>query len=53
MKKRQSRRPAGEKPMEQARDMTDFSSDRADPQGSYTGRPADPLEPPVQDADDL
>ena len=24
-----------------------------DPQGSYTGRPADPLEPTVQDADDL
>lgn len=24
-----------------------------DPLGSYTGRPADPLEEPVQDADDL
>lgn len=24
-----------------------------DPQGSYTGRPADPYETPVQDADDL
>lgn len=24
-----------------------------DPQGSYTGVPADPLEQPVQDADDL
>ena len=24
-----------------------------DPQGSYTGRPADPYEKPVQDADDL
>ncbi len=24
-----------------------------DPQGSYTGIPADPLEQPVQDADDL
>ena len=24
-----------------------------DPQGSYTGRPADPMEKPVQDADDL
>ena len=24
-----------------------------DPQGSYTGRPADPYEIPVQDADDL
>ena len=24
-----------------------------DPQGSYTGRPIDPMEKPVQDADDL
>ncbi len=24
-----------------------------DPNGSYTGRPADPTEKPVQDADDL
>ena len=24
-----------------------------DPQGSYTGRPTDPYEKPVQDADDL
>ncbi len=24
-----------------------------DPMGSYTGRPMDPLEQPVQDADDL
>jgi hypothetical protein len=26
---------------------------RTDPMGSYTGVPADPLEQPVQDADDL
>ena len=25
----------------------------ADPNGSYTGRPMDPYEKPVQDADDL
>ncbi len=25
----------------------------ADPLGSYTGRPADPMDRPVQDADDL
>lgn len=25
----------------------------SDPQGSYTGRPTDPYEKPVQDADDL
>ncbi len=24
-----------------------------DPQGSYTGRPEDPTEKPIQDADDL
>ena len=24
-----------------------------DPSGSYTGRPADPMETPIQDADDL
>ena len=24
-----------------------------DPQGSYTGQPLDPMEKPVQDADDL
>lgn len=26
---------------------------QVDPLGSYTGRPADPFEKPVQDADDL
>lgn len=26
---------------------------QTDPQGSYTGKPADPREQPVQDADDL
>ncbi|MEA4993049.1 hypothetical protein SDC9_62409 [bioreactor metagenome] len=53
MKKRQSRAKTNQTPMEQARAMTDFSSQQTDPQGSYTGRPADPLDPPVQDADDL
>ncbi len=53
MKKKQNRRPNSTKPMEQAQTMTDFSSDKADPQGSYTGCPADPYEMPVQDADDL
>ena len=28
-------------------------ADMTDPQGSYTGRPAEPGEKPVQDADDL
>ena len=26
---------------------------KTDPQGSYTGKPADPNDEPVQDADDL
>lgn len=26
---------------------------KTDPQGSYTGRPEEPFEKPVQDADDL
>ncbi len=29
------------------------SSSEYDPLGSYTGTPADPLERPIQDADDL
>ena len=40
-------------PMEKAMDLTDLSHRRTDPQGSYTGQPADPWEAPVQDADDL
>lgn len=30
-----------------------FTDLKTDPQGSYTGVPADPREKPVQDADDL
>ena len=33
--------------------MTNFQSNQTDPQGSYTGCPADRHEVPVQDADDL
>lgn len=40
-------------PMGKAMDMTLWQSARTDPQGSYTGTPADPYEVPVQDADDL
>ena len=40
-------------PMEKAMALTDFAADRTDPNGSYTGRPAQPGELPVQDADDL
>jgi len=39
--------------MQQAMDMTYWQSAKTDPQGSYTGTPADPYEVPVQDADDL
>lgn len=41
------------KPTRRAMELTDFCDERTDPMGSYTGRPADPLEKPVQDADDL
>ena len=45
MKKRTAEIPrAAKNPMESA---------QTDPQGSYTGRPDDPAETPVQDADDL
>lgn len=40
-------------PMEKAMDMSVWQSAKTDPQGSWTGTPADPYEVPVQDADDL
>ena len=40
-------------PMEKAMDLTVWQSAKTDPQGSWTGTPADPDEVPVQDADDL
>lgn len=42
-----------ERPMDKAMDMTIWQHAKTDPQGSYTGTPADPYEVPVQDADDL
>ena len=41
------------RPEARAQAMTDFASDKTDPQGSYTGRPTEPDEKPVQDVDDL
>ena len=41
------------RPMEKAMDLTAWQSAKTDPQGSWTGTPADPDETPVQDADDL
>ena len=43
----------GKHPMEKAMDLTLCQSAKTDPQGSWTGTPADPYETPVQDADDL
>ena len=40
-------------PMAKAMAMTHCQSVKTDPQGSWTGVPADPEEQPVQDADDL
>ena len=50
MRKKDSDRPAS-RAMDKA--MTIWQSAGTDPQGSYTGTPADPYEVPVQDADDL
>ena len=41
------------RPMEKAMELTNLSHRKTDPQGSWTGVPADPEEQPVQDADDL
>ena len=46
------RRP-DESPMRKAREMSQFTAAKTDPQGSWTGQPLDPREVPVQDADDL
>ena len=46
-------KPDRDGPMAKAMDMTIWQSAKTDPQGSYTGTPADPYEVPVQDADDL
>ena len=40
-------------PMVKAMEMTVWQHAETDPQGSWTGTPADPEEVPVQDADDL
>ena len=45
------RKKSGE-PMEKAMNMTVWQSAKTDPQGSWTGPPADPYEGPVQDAAD-
>lgn len=47
------RQPQKDSPMEKARDMSQFTAEKTDPMGSWTGRPLDDDESPVQDADDL
>ena len=46
-------RRSNDRPMEKARELSQFTAAKTDPQGSWTGRPLDPYEVPVQDADDL
>ena len=47
--------PKGAKkdPERAASELTHFCSPATDPEGCYTGRPADPFDYPTQDADDL
>ena len=40
-------------PTRRALGLTNFFGPKTDPSGSYTGRPIEPHEQPVQDADDL
>lgn len=42
-----------DQPMEKARELSQFTAAKTDPNGSWTGRPLDPEDVPVQDADDL
>ena len=46
-------RRAGDRPMKKAKELSQFTAAQTDPMGSWTGRPLDPNEGPVQDADDL
>lgn len=46
-------RRSEDRPMEKAKELSQFTAAKTDPQGSWTGRPLDPHEVPVQDADDL
>ena len=51
--KKKKDKQTGDEPMDRAMNMTIWQSAKTDPQGSWTGTPADPYEVPVQDADDL
>lgn len=41
------------KPKTKARAISENPPSKTDPQGSWTGKPAEPYDIPVQDADDL
>ncbi len=49
---RKKERPEGA-PTQKARSIITFDALETDPNGSYTGRPENRYEVPVQDADDL
>ena len=51
MKDRSKSKP--DAPMEKALELSQFTAAKTDPNGSWTGRPLDPNDIPVQDADDL
>ena len=53
MKKKPEKKRAERSPMEKALRLTDVGYPPTDPQGSWTGRPADPEDLPQQDTDDL
>lgn len=42
-----------DRPMQKAKELSQFTAAKTDPMGSWTGQPLDPNEVPVQDADDL
>ena len=42
-----------DRPMQKAKEMSQFTAAKTDPMGSWTGRPLDPWEVPIQDAGDL
>ena len=44
---------AESKSMPKAKELSQFTAPKTDPLGSWTGRPLDPYEVPVQDVDDL
>ena len=53
MKHDKKRSQQHEGPTQSALYVTHSAASPADPEGSYTCRPADPFETPQQDADDL